>query len=248
MISSVLARIFRVVRLSVLLGGCAAAAGAWAVLRPDLMVVERVVFEGQNHATAAELRHLADLPNGTRIWEVDTDVVARAVERHPWVARATVTRNIDRTVTVQIAEHQPVALVHTDRPYYVAVDGTVFLPASGDDLDYPSITGITPVLEGQHPDLPRLVVRDALALIDSLDARGLIPADQIDEVHFAPSRGFTVMTGRARVLFSLYGTSGQLDRLQALLGSGRVDLGQPLHVDLGPATVAIVRPLTPGGA
>lgn len=242
MSSSLLARSFRVVRLSVLASTAAAGVAAWALLRPDLMLVERVTFEGQHQATAAELRHLADLPNGTRIWEVDVDVVERAVERHPWVARASVTRSLDRTVHVAIEEHRPVALVHLGRLHYVAQDGTVFLPANAADLDYPSITGITPELGAAHPDLPRLVVRDALALIDALDGRGLIPADRVDEVHFSATRGFTVVSGGSEVLFGLHDVSSQLDRLEALLASGKVALDTPVHVDVAPSTVAIVRP------
>jgi len=222
-----------------------AVVGAGLALRPDLMLVEHVQFGGNDAATAAQLRHLSEIRNGVRIWEVDPDRIARAVERHPWVSRATVSVRFPDTVVVEVEEHHPVALLHYGELYYVAADGSVFLPADTDDLDYPSLTGITPALEAQHPSLPRLVVRDALELIGSLDARGIIDRDRIDEVAFFPSRGFTVTAGRSRILFGLTHREEQLDRLASLLSDGRVDLDRPLHIDLGPESVAIVRPLAP---
>ena len=219
--------------------------GALAAVRPDLMLVEHVRFEGAEQASWAELRHLSDIRNGDRIWEIDADRIARNVERHPWVRQATVRRSFPDTVVVRLEEHRPVALLHYDTLYYVGADGSVFLPADTSDLDYPSLTGITPDLEGQHPALPRLVVRDALALIDALDTRGLVQRDRVHEVQFVASRGFTVRAGNARILFGLSNTEEQLDRLALLLQQGRVDLSRPLHVDLGPKSVAIVRPLDP---
>ncbi|MEZ4317571.1 MAG: FtsQ-type POTRA domain-containing protein [Myxococcota bacterium] len=219
--------------------------GVLAAVRPDLMLVEHVRFEGLDQARWAELRHLSDIRNGDRIWEVDPDRIARGVERHPWVRRATVRRQLPDTVVVHVEEHHPVALLHMGELYYVGADGSIFLTARNDDLDYPSITGITPELEKQHPALPRLVVRDALALIDALDSRGLVHRDRIHEVQFAPTRGFTVWAGEARILFGLSNTDEQLDRLATLLSHGRVDLSRPLHVDLGPKSLAIVRALDP---
>ena len=66
---------------------CATLVALWAVVRPDEFWVERVDFEGNVRATPAELRHLADIRNGTTIWGVDLDRVSSNVRRHPWVKR-----------------------------------------------------------------------------------------------------------------------------------------------------------------
>lgn len=227
-------------------GAAALISGVFAggvLLRPDLLFVERVQFVGQSSATVPELRHLADLPNGTRIWEVDTERVARAVERHPWVRSASVRRVFPDRVEVEVEEHVPVALLHLDRLLYVDGHGEAFLDADGRDLDYPSITGVTPDLARLHPALPQKAVASALKLLDALDTRGYIARDLVDEVHFSRTRGFTVHTRGSRVLFAHEGLDGQLERLGSLLTSGAVDLDRPTHVDLGPRSVAIVRPL-----
>lgn len=216
---------------------------AFVVARPDCMLVERVVFEGRARAGEAALRHLADIPNGTTIWTVDLEAAARGVERHPWVRRARAVREWPDRVVVEIEEYEPVALLHYDRTYYVDRDGTPFLADATGDLDYPSITGIGPDLERAHPDLPRLAVRDALRLIDALDARGLLTRDRISEVAFSRTRGFTVHGPGARFAFGVDDLERKLDRLERLVAEGQVDPSAPLMVDLAPETVAIVRPL-----
>lgn len=221
------------------LGGLALA--GWWVARPDLALVEHVAFEGAERATAAQLRHLIDHENGTTMWEVDPAALARGAERHPWVRTATARRQWPATVVVSVEEYAPVALLAADRLLYVAADGTPIVEADASDLDYPLITGL-PAAD-THPDLPAVVLRDALALVDALDARQLVARGSLSEVAFADTRGFTVhLTSGARVRFGLSDHARQLDRLAALRDRD-VDLSRPLLVDLAPATLALVRPL-----
>lgn len=215
----------------------------FGVVRPDCMMVERVVFQGASRASEASLRHLADIPNGTTIWSVDPEAAARGVERHPWVRRATAVREWPDRVVIEVEEYEPVALLHYDRTYYVDRDGTPFLADVTGDLDYPSLTGIGPELERAHPDLPVLAVRDALWLIEALDARGLLSRDRISEVAFSRTRGFTVHGPAARFAFGVDDLERKLARLERLVAEGQVDPEAPVLVDLAPETVAIVRPL-----
>lgn len=220
-----------------------AAVGAGFVgTRPDLVLVERVEFVGAENADIRSLRHLAGIQNGTTMWEVDLGAARLAVLDHPWVRRASVDRVWPDTVRITIEERTPVALLDYGGMYYVDEVGVPFLQASTTDLDYPTITGIDPALEGKHPDLPRLAVRDALGLLRSLSDRKLADAGAISQIDFSPVRGYTVTVGRSRVVFGLEGIPRQLDRL-ALLQKQGLDLTKPTFVDLAPDTVAIVRPL-----
>lgn len=218
---------------------------AFACVRPDCMVIERVIVDGLNRAQPGALRHLADLPNGTTVWNLDLDRVVAGVERHPWVRSANARLEWPDTVFIDVEEYEPVALLHVDgRYHYVDREGTPFLADVTDDLDFPSITGIGPDLERAHPDLPRLAVRDALWLLDALEQRGLVPRDRVSEIAFSRTRGFTVHTRGARMVFGLDELDRQISRLELLVTEGKVDLTSPTWVDLAPATVAIVRPLS----
>ncbi|HMV69980.1 MAG TPA: FtsQ-type POTRA domain-containing protein, partial [Myxococcota bacterium] len=238
----------RQVRLS-LLGVASVATLGWAVLRPDLMYVERIEFVGNVRATDAELRHLSDLRNGVTIWDVDLATLSERVQRHPWVAEVTAERHLPGSVVVKVQEHAPVALLaFGDRLLYVDEQGRPFLEARSDDLNHPIISGIDPALEGLHPELPRLALRDALWLLQELDARAILPLDHVSEIRFHRTRGFVLQTAgsvrggaTAEVLIGLGDYERQLRHLAALVDRG-VDLTRPLHVDVAPESVAIVRP------
>ena len=224
----------------------------WMVVRPEQLYVQRIEFTGTDRATEAQLRHLSDVKNGSTIWEVDLRDVSERVREHPWVAAVRVERRLPGTIEVHVTEHKPVAvLAFDDGLFYVDEHGTAFARATSSDLDYPIVTGVGPELEAAHPDLPRWVIHDALWLIAELDDRDLVRREQISEVSFHRARGFAIHTSgsaqgfpTARVLVGLGDYERQLKHLAALLDKG-VDLTEPLHVDVAPQRVAIVRPLSP---
>lgn len=214
--------------------------------RPDRMLVEHVVIEGADRADEAALRHLADVHDGTTMWGVDLQRARRGVLEHPWVARATAERVWPDTVRLVVTEHVPVALLaQPDGLWYVDAEGTVFLAARGDDLDYPVVSGLDPALAKADPALGRAVVRDALRLVEALDERGLVSRDEVSEVTFDRDRGFVVHRRvGARIAFDFGRMTQQLDRLDALVHRQGIGLDRPLLIDLAPQSLAIVRPLT----
>ena len=156
---------------------------------------------------------------------------------------ATAVRQLPDTVRVEVAEYEPVALLQADGLYYVDAEGRVFLRARGDDLDYPVLTGLSADLEAVHPILPRLAIRDALRLLAELDAQGTVSRDEVSEIAFSPTRGFTFsLMGGSELRFGLDGYERQVDRLGALVAQD-LDLRTPVLVDLAPESVAIVRSL-----
>jgi hypothetical protein len=227
--------------LGALLVTCLGGLTAWV---GSLAMVGDVEFVGQVHAAPRELRHLAGVRNGTPLWAVDLSEVERRVERHPWVDTARARLEWPDHLVVEVGEHEPVALLMYDGLFYVDAQGRVFLRARADDLDYPVISGLDPALERRHPELPRRVLRDALALLDLLEARDLVGREQVSEIAFSDTRGFTVMLqDGARLGFGLDGHEVQAGRLDTLLREGLVDLRRPILVDLAPPSVAIVRPV-----
>lgn len=241
----------RQVRLSLLVAALMAVMG-WLVVRPEQMYVERIEFVGNQRATAAELRHLADVRNGVRLWEVDLRSLTAGVSRHPWVSSVEAERRFPGTVVVRVTEHEPVAMLAVGADlFYVDAAGTPFLHAQADDLDHPVIVGLDPDFISRDARLPGLILHDALWLLDQLDARDLIPRARVSELRFQPTRGFTLQTAgalpghaTAEVLFGLGDYTRQLDHLGGLLDRD-IDLSQPLHIDLAPEKVAIVRPRGP---
>ena len=223
-------------------GAVAFVATLLLMARPDRMLVEHVRIDGAQEATEAQLRHVIDLRNGTRIWQVDVEKVGRLAEAHPWVRHAEARIEWPDTVVLSVEERRAVAVLHRDKALYLDEDGVPFLTARSGRLDLPHLTGFTDELDQLHPDLPSLAVRDALWLLRSLESRGLT-TEPVSEVAFSPARGFTIHHGQGRLVFGHGELPRQLDRLERLVREEGLDPAGPTWVDLAPSTVAIVRPL-----
>ncbi len=224
-----------------------AGVAVFALARPDLWMVERVVFEGRERTSVAELRHLMDLPNGTPPWRVDPEAVATSLERHPWVREANVELRWPSEVVVHVEERRAAGLLHDgDELLYVDERGVPFVRARGSGapggLDHVHLTGMGSELDAIHPELAPRAIADALWLVDALDREGLVPRERVSEVAFSRTSGFLVHTGRSRLAFGPADLPEQVKRLSVLVARG-LRLEEPHHVDLAPATVAIVRPL-----
>jgi POTRA domain, FtsQ-type/Cell division protein FtsQ len=252
-------QIILAISLVVALGGLGA-----IFLRPERWAIEHVEFvwegDGAHRASVAALRHLADVPEGTPMWRVYTPGVQRAVASHPWVRGAEVERVGPRTLRITVDEHEPVALLRAGRDLvYVDEHGTAFarapVPAAPEDVDLPYLTGFdalafSPAQPGaaplayNHPELQGAAIRGAIDLIARLDARALVSRREVSEITFVPTSGYTVYAGPSRLLFAPERFAEQVERLASLVAQG-VDLHAPTEIDLGPSTVAVVRPIRP---
>jgi len=230
------------------------AALAYGVTRPDVLVVERVTFTGQARAAEPALRHLADIRNGTKLWSVDPSEVSARIQRHPWVEGVSTTRRLDGTIAVDIAEHDPAALLLWDGQILVVDDGGwPFLEADGSVLDLPILVGLGSEVEARDPRIPKLVIRDVLWLLDRLDQDNLLPRASISDITFEWHRGFTLRTTTvsayrppSRILFGFLAYGRQIRRLAKLVDQG-LDWRTGVYVDLAPEKVAIVKPLARPG-
>ena len=221
---------------------------AFFALRPDRIVVERVVFEGADRASLGELRHMADVENGTTLWSVDVGRVAKSVERHPWVKAAKVQRRWPDALVVQVEERVPRLMASWGGTlYYVDGDGVPFLVAEPDDFDHPLLIGLSEALDALNPKLSWYVLHDTLWLLDALEQRKLVPTAQVAQITFERTRGFTfTLKGGTRgrrtseILIVPGDYDRQLDHLARVLEEG-VEVGAPVRIDVAPPRVALVR-------
>ncbi len=221
---------------------------AFFALRPDRIVVERVVFEGRQRAAVGELRHMADVENGTTLWSVNVDEVAANVARHPWVKAAKAERRWPDALVVRIEERTPKLLAAWGGTlYYVDEAGVPFLVAEPDDLDHPVLIGLSEELDALNPKLSWYVLHDTLWLLDALEARKLVPTGQVAQITFERTRGFTfTLKGGTRgrrtseILIVPGDYDRQLDHLARVLEEG-VEIGAPVRIDVAPPRVALVR-------
>ncbi|MFH1465525.1 MAG: cell division protein FtsQ/DivIB [Pseudomonadota bacterium] len=244
-----------------LLAGAALVGFVWAgvyALRDGRFRVRHVLVQNEtvqpgdagagtfrSHVSAVEIRHLASIQWDAELWQVDLASVVQGVLNHPWVAEVDASRRWPDTVVIRIVEHRPQLLLQQQGLYYVDAQGEVFKRARSSDLDYPVLTGLAEGAVARHPEVARRVLRDAVALLDTVDASGEFTRADLSEIHFDEHEGFTlVLRSGAELALGFSEPAERLGRLARMRERG-LDPSLPSRVDLVPERIALVTPLPP---
>lgn len=166
---------------------------AWATTS-ERFALGAVTFAGTSRTSPAELARGAGLVKGANLFELDMGAITRALEQHPWVREAQVTRHFPSAVSVRITEHQPQAIISLGDLYLLDRDGHPFKRLQpGDALDLPLVTGVSREVYVANPAAAAESFRRALAAAEA-HAR-VAKAEQISEVHVG-ARTLTLITAR----------------------------------------------------
>ena len=111
--------------------------------------ISHVAVQGLRHLSAGEVRSRVRTLEGANIVRADLEAARRRLLGSPWVADATLRRQLPATIEIAIEERQPVALARFARGglQLIAEDGMVLGPvgAAQAGLDLPIADGLTPV-------------------------------------------------------------------------------------------------------
>lgn len=165
---------------------------ATALRRSPLLAIEQVRAEGCAWLDPAGVVAWSGVPLGANLLSVDEEAVARRLERHPWIRKASVLKQFPRGLLLSVQERSPVGVLRGDEDlYYLDGEGVVVHRLRpGDPLDYPVISGLesVPWRVGRREEGRR--IRQALALIDAL---GRSPGvGRVSEIRVEPSAGWSV--------------------------------------------------------
>ena len=113
-------------------------------LRLEWVRVKRVVVEGNQHVTQAEVEAALDYRAGEPFLPMlDPQTSERALERLPWVASARVRKEFPDTVKVKVEERQVAGLAYMGGLRLVDTRGVPFKALGrGESLDVPIVTGL----------------------------------------------------------------------------------------------------------
>jgi len=184
---------------AVVVGAVAAvlAGGAWAGYRwmtgsPRFAITE-IAVQGAHRVDPAELRAQLPIHVGDNVF-IDLARVAQIARANPWVASVDVRRILPHTISIELREHVPAAVVELGELYLVDGAGTPFKRAAletGEGDDLPIITGIGRASYAAAPDAAATTIREAVAAFASWRAAAR-PA--IGEVHVDPHGAITLHT------------------------------------------------------
>ncbi len=196
-----------------------------------------VVFQQTPHLSADRLTELMGLGPGTNILAVDVDAVRRKIEADPWVASATVSRQLPDTLHVAVAEHTPAAVLHSGHFYLLDQAGVPFKRVEpGERGTLPVVTGVDRNLLVAGDPAAAQVIQRALAVLGAYNDKA---RPRLGEIHigdggeallYTEKTGTLLRLGRGPVEERL----ARFDALRAALGD-RADKLSVVHLDTVPS-------------
>ncbi len=167
--------------------------------------IQEVNLIGGKRVAPDQAQAQAGVVLGANIFALDTALAERKLLENPWIFEARVTRDLPRSLRLEIKEREAAALaVFSDRLYLVTADGEPFKElGAGDPADFPLITGVS--VEGLSRDRPREIDRVKLGL-EVLEQYSRVPLSKTQpaqEVHLADSGDVVLTAGKEAITFEL---------------------------------------------
>jgi cell division protein FtsQ len=108
----------------------AVATAAWAITYTPVFQARHIRVEGAVSLRPDAVRSLAGIEPSTNVFHLQTEAVTASLLNDPWIASASVDRDLPDTIVVSIVERQPVGTIDAmGEASILASDGTI-LPAS----------------------------------------------------------------------------------------------------------------------
>lgn len=222
--------------------------------------IREIRIEGISRLQRDEVLRIGGVVLGSNVFEMPPEDVRVRLERHPWIADASVRRRLPGTLELDVRERRAAAVLVVDRSYLVGEDATVFKSLeTGDPSDLPVIT-----LEdrdrwlGDRQALGALLL-DIVSLLHEWRRTGLETRATVAEVHVESDDGLALYVGddAMQVRLGRGPYDAKLRRLRTLLDEMRRREARPAYVLLDherrPERVVVrlretVVPLPPMGA
>jgi len=150
------------------------------LLKSPYMKLEKVVVSGIEDDLETELLKMSQLDRDTSLLSINLDETKRRLEKHPWIRSVNLEKRFPNTLVIRAEKEEPLAVVATDKLYFMNKWGKVFKEvfASG-ELDFPIITGISP--KDAFNERQLVCAAEVLRILESED-RPLSLAD-LSEIH-----------------------------------------------------------------
>ena len=147
-------------------------AAAVTLTRSPYFAAHRIEVSGTSHVTRSEVLRIAGITPGTNVFTLDAGSAEARLERDPWIARATVRKDLPSTLVIGIEERVAVAVVDVGGALrLVADDGALLesaLPRTAAGL--PTIASTEPGVQ-PGPDAIGGAARAIAAMAPSLRSR-----------------------------------------------------------------------------
>jgi cell division protein FtsQ len=180
-------------------------AGYAAVTHTDYFRIEKIQVRGLSRLTQNAVLGQAKIQRGDNLLAVNLALVRKRLLAQPWIAAARVSREIPATLSIDIVEHQALAVLKLDRDYLIDTRGRIFKAYdSNDPQELPKVTGMAYADISLGSDqLSPLMAAAVQVLQISRGENCAVPYNQIRELHMDPTIGVTLTVNQERYSIKL---------------------------------------------
>ena len=131
--------------------------------RSPFFAARTIEVRGASHVPRSQVLRIAAVTPDTNVFTMDAGAAERRLERDPWIADATVTKDLPSTLVIDIHERIAVAVAESDGVLRLVADDGAFLETAHprDAIEMPSI--VVADAEGVEPS-PEAVAGAARAI------------------------------------------------------------------------------------
>ena len=116
---------------------------AWGVLgHTDVFKITSIDVKNTSRLSDTYLTALVDIPEGTNLMNIDTADVKERLEANPWIEKASVHRSYPHTLSLDIEESMPAAVVQVDPATAIGASEFWFVSGDGIWMSQVSSTGV----------------------------------------------------------------------------------------------------------
>lgn len=173
-----------------------------------VLEVEAIEVSKLRHLTRDEVVVLSGVRPGDPMLGLKLRHIGEQLAKNPWIETVQVRRYFPHTLSIEVVEREPVAVVNMGYLYYMDAKGEVFKPLTqGDSLNFPVITGVTEEELARDPKGAKETLASAVALMDLLKKGRSFTLADVSEIHIDKGFGLTLFTAAGGVPVRL-GTEG----------------------------------------
>ena len=113
------------------------------IIQSDFFRAENLIVTGTRRLSAEQILDQANIQFRSNILAINLSVSRKRLLAHPWIAEATVTREIPDKIRISIAEHNPLGIVDLGRKFLISDKRILFKEKEAADPDgLPLIRGL----------------------------------------------------------------------------------------------------------
>jgi cell division septal protein FtsQ len=162
--------------------------------------LERIEMSRLRKLSRDEIVTLAGVKLGDSLLKLDLQHVAEQLEKNPWVENLNIRRRFPGTLSIEITERVPVAVVNMGYLYYLDDKGEIFKPLTeGDRLDFPILTGISEEDLVKDAEGTKTMISSVLGLMELLKKGTVFRLEDVSEIHLDKGYGYTLFTARGGI-------------------------------------------------